>query len=331
MRGGARVTRDAEHRTPRLHRIRANGVELAWFEWNAHAGGDAPPILLAHATGFHARVWDRTVAHLGSRRVIAVDQRGHGRSQSTPIEHWRVFGRDLAALVQALDLRDVIGVGHSMGGHAMVDAAALCSDRFHRLVLMDPVIAPPSDYGDGDPIAARPDDTPHPTVRRRNHFASAREMFERFVDRPPYSVFDRDALHDYCVHGLRLRADGDGYELACPPDVEASIYRTSRTNGGIHDSIRRIRVPVTILRARLPPPDRDRMDFSSSPTWPALADAFADALDVHLADRTHFIPMEAPALAARWVLWRDGRAHGDYPGPVERSRVDVDLMERDGS
>lgn len=297
--------------SPEEHRTRANGIELAWFEWNAELRGAEPPILLDHATGFHARVWDRTVAHLGERWVISLDQRGHGRSQRTPITHWRVFGADLAAFVRALDLRGVIGVGHSMGGHAMVDAAAACPDRFRRLLLVDPVIAAPADYGEGRFVQSRPSDEPHPTLRRRNHFASVEAMFERFASRAPYASWDPRVLHDYCEWGLLPRADGDGFELACPPEIEASIYATSRTNGGIHDSVRRVRVPVTVLRARLPSPDRDRMDFSSSPTWPDLASAFADAHDVHLADHTHFIPMEAPALTARYALSRDGDGDGD--------------------
>ena len=80
-------------------------------------------LLLAHATGFHARCWDQVIAHLGERHVIAVDQRGHGRSDKMPITDWRVLGEDLDALVRALELRDLVGVGHSMGGHAMVEAA----------------------------------------------------------------------------------------------------------------------------------------------------------------------------------------------------------------
>ena len=59
------------------------------------------------------------------RRIIAVDQRGHGRSDKVTRIRWREFGRDLAELVRRLDLRNVVGVGHSAGGHAMTEAAAL--------------------------------------------------------------------------------------------------------------------------------------------------------------------------------------------------------------
>ena len=61
---------------PRERRVAVNGIELTIFEWHAASARRGDPILLAHATGFHARCWDRVVAHLGTRYVVAVDQRG---------------------------------------------------------------------------------------------------------------------------------------------------------------------------------------------------------------------------------------------------------------
>ncbi len=287
---------------PTEHRVRVNGVELAFFEWRPDLRGRDAPILFTHATGFHARVWDQTIRRLGERHVIAVDQRGHGRSEKVPIDHWRVFGEDLAALVCELDLRDLIGVGHSMGGHAMTEAAVACADRFQRLVLVDPVIVSPDTYSDGDWMTALMGDDMHPTFRRKNSFASPDEMFERFSNRPPYSDFDPLALRDYCEHGLLPAEKGDGYVLACQPEFEASVYMTSRTNGAVYDSVRAVEIPVVILRAKSPPPDRDLMDFVSSPTWPGLVHEFKNGREVYLADHTHFLPMEAPELVAGYVL-----------------------------
>jgi pimeloyl-ACP methyl ester carboxylesterase len=44
------------------------------------------------------------------------------------------------------------------------------------------------------------------------------------------------------------------------------------------------------------------MDFSKSPTWPGLAAALPRGRDVFLPDHTHFIPMEDPALVARFII-----------------------------
>ena len=93
-------------------------------------------------------------SHLGSgncpsagRRCIAFDARGHGRSSKpSPPYAWRDFGADAAALAESLQLEGAVGVGHSLGGHAITLAAALCPGAFAGLVLLDPVIRPKDRY-----------------------------------------------------------------------------------------------------------------------------------------------------------------------------------------
>lgn len=287
---------------PTLNRVKTNGIELACFEWGRAHRGDGSTLLLVHATGFHARCWDPVIRRLGARHVVAVDQRGHGRSDKIEITHWGALGEDLAGFVRALDLRDLVGVGHSMGGHAMVDAAAAEPDRFRNLVLIDPVIASPDAYGGGGWVISSLKGETHPTARRKRHFESPEAMIERFRDRPPYDVFVPEALDAYCRWGLLPAADGEGFDLACPPEIEASVYMTSRTNGAVHESVGALEIPVLVVRARLPPDDRSVMDFSSSPTWPGLAGEFKNARDLHFSERTHFLPMEIPDEVAGLII-----------------------------
>jgi pimeloyl-ACP methyl ester carboxylesterase len=285
--------------TPREHRETVNGVELVWFEWAPSGPGVAQPtILLVHATGFHGRCWDRVVEHLPGRHVLAVDLRGHGRSGKTPPFSWDTFGADVAALVRRLGLDGAIGVGHSMGGYSVTEAAALVPGAFSRLVLIDPVIMAPDVY------AARGqwvEGEEHPTAKRRNRWAGWQEMFDRFADRKPFAAWDPRVLEDYCRFGLLPAEDGDGFVLACPPAIEASIYVGS-AGRDVYGLIEQVTVPVTVLRAKPRSGERDVMDFSASPTWPELASRFPDGRDVLLEDHSHFIPMEDPALAAAYVL-----------------------------
>ena len=65
---------------PVLRRIAVNGVSLAYFEWRADLQGAEPTLLMVHATGFHARVWDQVIAALPARHVIALEQREIGRA-----------------------------------------------------------------------------------------------------------------------------------------------------------------------------------------------------------------------------------------------------------
>lgn len=279
---------------PKLHQLELRSLTLACTEWRAHLRGSTPTLWMVHATGFHGRVWDQVIHHLPGRHVIAVDQRGHGRSGGTGFDSWADFGHDQAAMAEALDLKDGVGVGHSMGAHALVQTAALAPGRFRQLVLIDPVIRSPADYHQPLP----PPGTLHPSAQRKNSFASAQEMFERFADRAPYSVFDTQALHDYCQHGLKPSEDGLGFQLACAPGFEGRVYPAALANPGIYASIRALQIPVLVVRARPQDPNIKPWDALGTPTWPQLANEFRFGHDLQLLDKTHMLPMEDPALVA---------------------------------
>ena len=274
---------------PQLHKIRVNGVELAYFERNQPHPAK-PTLLFNHATGFHGRVWDRIVEPFADHHSIALEQRGHGRSEKLKVEHWKVVGEDCAGLIRALKLRNLIGIGHSMGAHALVDAAA-ATGAFARMVLLDPTIGDPDSYA--NPVLPGLGDGVHPAARRRNRFASVEEMMERLANKSAFPVFDRQTFRDYCQHGLLPAPDG-GLQLACPPEIEASIYMSVRTNANIFASVAAIDIPVLIVRAKAVEGERAPMDFTSSPTWPGLAGRFRQGREMHRPDVTHFIPMQIP-------------------------------------
>lgn len=273
-------------RTPELQFVGKRGEELAVWEWP----GEDPPFLFAHATGFHGRCWDRIIRMFPERRCLAMDLRGHGRSSQPELPyHWRFFGRDVAAVAEHWDVRDAIGIGHSSGGHGTVQAAALRPRTYRALLLVDPTIYPPEYYGTPPPDAAF-------TLRRRNLWASPDEMFERFKARPPFANWQPEILRDYCDFGV-LPRDGE-FVLACPPEVEASIYLNSREPGAnIHAEIAQIPHPVVVMRA-----GKERQpgvfDLAASPTAPDLASRFARGREVVLAEASHYIAMEEPAMVA---------------------------------
>ncbi len=285
-------------REPVERMIDVDGTRLCLFEWG-RPRADRATVLLAHATGFHGRVWDATVDALDTdTHVIAIDMRGHGRSDKQGPLTWQRFGADVVAVVDSIAAVKLIGVGHSMGGHAMVQAAAARPERFERLVLVDPVIMDPDLYKLVGNVSMKPED--HPTSKRKNTWTSWEEMFERFENRGSFGLWRADVLEDYCRWGVVENPDGEGFVLACPPLVEAAIYSQS-TERNIGDLFARVTVPVTVLRAQRIEGARDMMDFSRSPTWPHLAEQFAHGRDVYLPQLTHFMPMQDPDLVARFI------------------------------
>ena len=121
-------------------------------------------------------------------------------------------------------------------------------------------------------------------------------MFERFRDRPPFAQWRVEVLRDYCEFGV-LPA-GDRYVLACPPDIEASIYaRSNAAEADIYPLLGTIEAPVTVIRGGIPW-NREKFDLAASPTAPDLASKFQKGRDICLEGRSHYIPMESPEIVA---------------------------------
>lgn len=102
-------------------------------------GSGEPALVFLHGWACDRTVWNGQVDALAPRhRVIAVDLAGHGESPRGP-GPWSIesCGADVAALVQRLDLRRVVLVGHSMGGDVALEAARRLAGRVEAIVWVD--------------------------------------------------------------------------------------------------------------------------------------------------------------------------------------------------
>jgi non-heme chloroperoxidase len=92
----------------------SDGTEIYYKDW-----GEGPVVTFSHGWPLNADAWDGQMLFLAQNgyRVVAHDRRGHGRSsQSSSGNDMNGYADDLAALIEALDLRDATLVGHSTGG-----------------------------------------------------------------------------------------------------------------------------------------------------------------------------------------------------------------------
>src|SRR6202162_1744285 len=95
-----------------------DGTQIFYKDW-----GIGQPIVFSHGWPLTADDWDAQMLFFGQRgfRVIAHDRRGHGRSTQTWDDNdMDTYADYLAQLVEKLDLRDAIHVGHSTGGGEVV-------------------------------------------------------------------------------------------------------------------------------------------------------------------------------------------------------------------
>ena len=112
-----------------------DGVELAYDS----RGSGEPTLLFVHGWCCSREHWGRPMTTLADEyRVVAVDLAGHGDSGKGR-EAWNVanFSRDVVALIEALELEQVILVGHSMGGPVSLGAAAAVPERIVGVIGVD--------------------------------------------------------------------------------------------------------------------------------------------------------------------------------------------------
>lgn len=92
----------------------SDGTQIFYKDW-----GSGQAVLFSHGWPLSADAWDAQMVFLGREgyRVIAHDRRSHGRSTQTwEGNHMDQYADDLAELIEALDLQNLILVGHSTGG-----------------------------------------------------------------------------------------------------------------------------------------------------------------------------------------------------------------------
>src|SRR5690242_2935618 len=91
-----------------------DGTEIYYKDWGA-----GQPVIFSHGWPLSSEAWAGQMLFLAQNgyRAIAHDRRGHGRSsQNTAHNDMNTYADDLAAVINHLDLKNVVLVGHSTGG-----------------------------------------------------------------------------------------------------------------------------------------------------------------------------------------------------------------------
>ncbi len=117
--------------------LNINGIHFHYLDWG-NIGHQ--PILLLHGFMAHAYVWDDFGQTFRNRyHVIALDQRGHGETQWCIDGAYSIYDyfSDIVCFVEILGLRDLIIIGHSMGGRNALIYTACYPENVERLVLID--------------------------------------------------------------------------------------------------------------------------------------------------------------------------------------------------
>jgi pimeloyl-ACP methyl ester carboxylesterase len=192
---------------------------------------------------------------------------------------------DVLAVVDHLGATPPLyGVGHSMGGAALVMTEQRRPGTWAGLWLYEPILFPSVEGG------PRPQGNPMATAarRRRAVFPDRKAARDNYATKPPLDVLHPNALDAYVTYGFRDREDGS-VELKCSPETEARTFEGA-FGQDIFARLSEVRCPTTIAAggAYSPP----------ATVAPLTVEALPDGQFEMMAELTHFGPMEDPAAVA---------------------------------
>ena len=253
------------------------GAARIYYE---RTGTGEPPLVLVHGfTCAHAD-WSRQVAYFAPRHtVVTCDLRAHGGStgnaQDCTIE---TYGRDVAAVLNALDLAPAVLVGHSMGCRVVLEAYRHAPARVAGLVLMDGSLL------GIDPEAAE--------AMRSHITATGGEAFTR-------ALFS-EALLPATAEGERIMQRAflfpEAVSLRLFPAMLEWEVRT------IADALANVRVPLLAIQSTYLNAERKRARLApgqSSP-WLDLIRRVVPAARIEIvSDAGHFTMIDAPEACNR--------------------------------
>lgn len=250
--------------------LERDGVRLACLDF----GGQGPPALLLHGLAGHAGEWSETASWLTrSHHVLALDQRGHGRSERKPAEVFPAARvADVAFAIEQLDIGPTVLIGQSLGGHLAILVAAR-----HPTLVQALIVAEASPAGAGtEQAAALAQDVGDSLASWPVPFAS-REAAVEFFGGPSVTA-------DAWAAGLEWRGE------RWWPAFDIEVMRQMLLEAIVEDhwiEWASIRCPALVVRGATGTLDPDDAE--------AMAQRLRGVRVVEIADAGHDVHLEQPA------------------------------------
>jgi pimeloyl-ACP methyl ester carboxylesterase len=256
--------------------IQVNGLRLYYAEWGNPKGKS---ILLLHGFLSHARTWDDFAKDFSSRfHIIALDQRGHGRSEWSRNGAYNIDDHfsDIVSFVEKMKLKELILMGHSMGGRNAILYAVARPENVERLILID--------------------------VRPGNSHYSSRALKD-LIDRLPlnsksleeavskilaiYPLISLNICRDMVEFGFKTMPDGK-YGPMCDMEMVNQLGKSRFYAEDLWPFLGEIQCPTLILRG-------DESPFLSREDARRMCELIPKADLMEIPNSTHMPAQENPA------------------------------------
>ncbi|MDQ2960066.1 MAG: alpha/beta hydrolase [Candidatus Dormibacteraeota bacterium] len=281
--------------------LERDGIDIHYLEWGRDAAGLGPAVLFLHGLSSNAQYWGRVADNLSGRRIVALDQRGHGLTGRPPrmpalpdgFAMNELLG-DAMFAIQQLGLDRPIVAGHSWGATVALELVARHPDTASALVFIDGPVQSASNlftWEEGQAIM-------QPPLPRHSSFAQAVDDCRR-----DFGTAWGDDLEPFVMS--RVMLDGTSFVLTLTSAIRLELLR------GLYESPvdhlwTQLEGPAAALLARGGP---GRMgDWKETGT--KRLEANAPRVEVRWFDTPHDIPLFVPAEIAAEIerMAMSGRA-----------------------
>jgi pimeloyl-ACP methyl ester carboxylesterase len=267
--------------------VEVEGLKLHYLDWGGDAGKHT--FVLLHGGAAHVHWWDGVAPLLTSHgRVLALDFRGHGRSQwaNPGIYGPPAYQRDVRGLVESLGTRVVL-VGHSMGGAVAQWVAVEHPELLEALIIVDAPHGPP-------PLFRRL----MWRWRRKSHggvrpeLRSADDIIKKFRLQPPQTSLTRLEVERLALLGAEQLPTG---AWAFRFDPETRAWRKHGTRMTARPKISKITMPTLLLRG-------DQSGLVSPSAVKSMRRKIRGSVYKEIPRAFHHVPLDNPGDTAAAII-----------------------------
>lgn len=270
-----------------------NQIQIPFYDF----GGKGKSIHFAHANGYPPEGYRQFIQpFLKNHQVIASKYRPlWGNENHNQLKTWNTLADDMIQFMDSQGLKNVIGMGHSMGGTISVVAALKRPDLFEKLILIDPVIFSrkfllPTLFL---PFFLLKKIIPIAKVsnKRRNKWSSKEEVYELWRKKRVFKRFSDESLKD--LVNAAITSDGNGgMTLAFSREWETQVYMTAPY---VFSKMMKLEIPITVVKAEF-------TNVITKDLWSTWQTKQPQTEFIEFKDAGHLVPLESPKELANMLL-----------------------------
>jgi len=258
-------------------------------------GGKGEQIHFAHANGFHPMMYRDLISDLTPHyKVNAKLFRPFWSDKHKELKSWKLLGDDLIKYCDQEGYKNIIGVGHSMGGIASVLAASKRPDLFSKLVLLEPVVLLPKYYLSRFlPSFLRKKIIPVAKIalKRKDQWESREDAFNQLSIKKVFRDIPENVFRDYIAYGTK-KNDNGGVSLSYSKEWEAQVYMNAANPWA---ALKSLKVPAIVVRGA-------KSNVLMDDNWNLLKSSLQHITFKEIEDSGHLVPFEQKSIISKVIL-----------------------------